>query len=88
MNVINSVQYVHSVGRHGLIPRPPCPAFVACSTKSGGKAWKDYHVMHAATDVTRLSLARIHVCAIAIALSMLASTAEKATRMRAIFLPS
>ena len=24
-----------------LAPRPPCPAFVACSVKSGGKAWKD-----------------------------------------------
>ena len=22
-----------------LVPRPPRPAFVACSTKSGGKAW-------------------------------------------------
>ena len=32
--------------------RPPRPAFVACSTKSGGKAWKDFHVMHAAADVT------------------------------------
>jgi len=24
-----------------LVPRPPCPAFVACSMKSGGKAWTD-----------------------------------------------
>ena len=26
---------------HSLIPRPPHPAFVTCSTKSGGKAWTD-----------------------------------------------
>ena len=26
---------------HSLVPRPPHPAFVACNTKSGGKAWKD-----------------------------------------------
>jgi len=24
-----------------LVPRPPRPAFVACSMKSGGKAWTD-----------------------------------------------
>ena len=24
-----------------LVPRPPHPAFVACSTKSRGKAWTD-----------------------------------------------
>jgi len=24
-----------------LVPRPPCPAFVACSMKSGERAWKD-----------------------------------------------
>ena len=22
-----------------LVPRPPCPGFVTCSTKSGEKAW-------------------------------------------------
>jgi len=27
-----------------LIPRPPCPAFVACSMKSGEKAWRIYHI--------------------------------------------
>ena len=25
-----------------IVPRPPHPAFVACSMKSRGKAWKDY----------------------------------------------
>jgi len=24
-----------------LVPRPPCPAFVACSMKSGEKDWTD-----------------------------------------------
>jgi len=33
-----------------LVPRPPRPAFVTCSKKRG-KAWTDYHVMHAAADV-------------------------------------
>ena len=35
-----------------LVPRPPRPAFVACSTKSGGRPGRTYHVMRAATDVT------------------------------------
>jgi len=35
---------------HSLIPRPPSPAFVACSTKSGGKPGRIYHVMRAAAD--------------------------------------
>ena len=34
-----------------LVPRPPCPAFVACSTKSGGRTGRIYHVMHTAADV-------------------------------------
>ena len=34
-----------------LVPRPPCPAFVACSTKSGGRPGRTYHVMRAAADV-------------------------------------
>jgi len=34
-----------------LVPRPPRPAFVACSTKSGGRPGQTYHVMHAAADV-------------------------------------
>ena len=67
-----------------LVPGPPCPAFVACSTKSrGGRPGRTYHVMCAAADVTwaRLSFVspRIHVAAITRALSMLAFTAEKAT---------
>jgi len=35
-----------------LVPRPPRPAFVACSTKSGRRAGWIYHVMCAAADVT------------------------------------
>ena len=34
-----------------LVPRPPRPAFVACSTKSGGRPGRTYHVMRAAADV-------------------------------------
>jgi len=34
---------------YSLVPRPSCPALVACSTKSGGKAW---HVTRAPADVT------------------------------------
>ena len=34
-----------------LVPRPPRPAFVACSTKSGGRPGRTYHVMCAAADV-------------------------------------
>ena len=34
-----------------LVPRPPRPAFVACSTKSGGRPGRTYHVMRATTDV-------------------------------------
>jgi len=51
------LEIMGSVGRLGLdytlVRRPPCPAFVTYSMKSGGKAWKDYHGMHAvAADVT------------------------------------
>ena len=35
-----------------LVPRPPRPAFVACSTKSGKRPGQIYHVMRAAADVT------------------------------------
>ena len=34
-----------------LLLRPPCPAFVACSTKSGGRPGRINHVMRAAADV-------------------------------------
>jgi len=34
-----------------LVPRPPRPAFVACSTKSRGGPGRTYHVMRAAADV-------------------------------------
>jgi len=38
-----------------LVPRPPCPTFVTCSTKSGGRPERIYHMMHAAADVTYCS---------------------------------
>ena len=43
----------HALTHHArsLVPRPPRPAFVACSTKSGGRPGRIYHVMRAATDV-------------------------------------
>ena len=34
-----------------LVPRPPRPAFVACSTKCGGRPGRIYHVMRAAADI-------------------------------------
>jgi len=34
-----------------LFPRPPRPAFVACSTKSRGRPGQTYHVMRATADV-------------------------------------
>ena len=39
------------VDRLSLVPRPPHPAFVACSTKSGGRPGQTYHMMRAAADV-------------------------------------
>ena len=55
----------HSLGYEGwlptsylhpsLVPRPPRPAFVACSTKSGRRPGRIYHVMRAAADVTYCS---------------------------------
>ena len=41
--------------RPSLVSRPPRPAFVACSTKSGGKPGRIYHVMRAVADVTYCS---------------------------------
>jgi len=38
-------------GLPSLVPRPPRPAFVTCSTKSGGRPGWIYHVMRAAADV-------------------------------------
>jgi len=35
-----------------LVPRPPRPAFVACSMKAGGRPGRIYHVMRATADVT------------------------------------
>ena len=65
-----------------VVPRLLYPAFVACSTKSRGKAWKDLSRM------TSLSLAspRIYIAAIARALSTLAST--EGYIVCATFLPS
>jgi len=40
---------------YSLVPRPPLPAFVACSKKSGGKPGRIYHVMRATADVTYCS---------------------------------
>jgi len=34
---MQAVTYV-SEATCSLVPRPPCPAFVACSTKSGGES--------------------------------------------------
>jgi len=34
-----------------LVPRPPRPVFVACSTKSRGRPGQIYHVIRAAADV-------------------------------------
>jgi len=34
-----------------LVPRPPRPAFITCSTKSGGRPGRTYHVMRATADV-------------------------------------
>jgi len=45
-----------TVTRHSLVPRPPRPAFVACSTKSGGRPGQIYHVMCAAADVMYCSM--------------------------------
>ena len=38
--------------KRSLVPRPPRPAFVACSTKSGGRPGRSRHVIRAAIDVT------------------------------------
>jgi len=42
---------VHGNEASNLVPRPPRPAFVACSTKSEGRTGRIYHVMCAAADV-------------------------------------
>ena len=34
-----------------LVPRPPCPAFVTCSTKVGRRPGQIYHVMRATADI-------------------------------------
>jgi len=39
-----------------LVPRPPRPAFVACSTKSGGRPVQIYPVLRASADVTFILL--------------------------------
>ena len=41
--------------QYSLVPRPPRPAFVACSTKSGARPGQIYHMMRAAADVTYCS---------------------------------
>ena len=44
--------YVTKYNTISLVLRPSCPAFVACSTKSGRRPGRTYHVMRAAADVT------------------------------------
>ena len=40
----NRLEFVcDSKGRVSLVPRPPHPAFVACSTKNGGRPGRIYH---------------------------------------------
>ena len=36
---------------HSLVPRPPHPAFVPCSTKSGGRPGRSRHVIHTTIDI-------------------------------------
>jgi len=40
-----------TVNTSSLVPRPPRPAFVACSTKSGGRPGRIYQVMRATADI-------------------------------------
>ena len=77
LEAVQRYTHVDTIG--SLIPRPP---FVACSTKSRGKAWKYLSCM------TSLSLAspRIYIAAISSALSTLAST--EGYIVCATFLPS
>ena len=52
------VSYLHNAQTlllPSLVPRPPRPAFVACSMKSGGRPGQTYQVMRAAADVTYCS---------------------------------
>ena len=50
--VIANVAWLGRGASPSLFPRPPRPAFVTCSTKSGGRPGWTYHVMRAAADVT------------------------------------
>jgi len=40
----------------------PSPTFVSCSTKSGGRPGRTYHVMRAAADVMFIQFAHVWVC--------------------------
>jgi len=77
------VHRVKSTVKASIVYRSPHPAFVACSTKSGGKAWKDlsHNACRCWRHLARLSLvsSRFHVCVIPRVVSMLASTADKVT---------
>ena len=37
-----------------LVPRPPRPAFVACSMKSGGRPGQTYHMMRATAELATI----------------------------------
>ena len=76
-----STAVTRSQGGGSLVPRLPRPAFVAFSMKFGLKTWKDLSldVCFFWRHLIGLASQRSHVATIARALSMLASTAEKAT---------
>ena len=46
---------LHICRKSSLVPRPPRPAFVTCSTKSRGRPGRTYHMMRAVADVTYCS---------------------------------
>ena len=45
-----------------LVPRPPLPAFVACSTKSGGRPGRTYHMIGSFRHTTLLVRVNKVVC--------------------------
>jgi len=49
--------HLHNINAYqgSLVFRPPSPAFVACSTKSGRRPGQIYHVMCVMTNVTYCS---------------------------------
>jgi len=53
---------VYSVGLYSLVPRPPCPAFVACSMKSRERPGRIYHVVLWLTSCIASHAVSISVC--------------------------